>query len=548
MKFARSISCFLGMIASVLAAAQFTPLFTPSYPNSIYNRDDQSAGLTIDGKGNVFLTGSSKYAIGSVTGTAIWTQKYTNQGVKVFDRFGRSSTNNFSGENDFAKGIAVDSLGNAYVVAEANHTSVKSSMILVKYSPSGALAWTRLYIPALGSHNVPAGIGIDSKDRIYIGGTAGDGSKSQYAIAQYSNSGVLNWHREVNAISATAGKCIAIRVLPDGTSCLAGSVSPVPQIGKVWLVKFSASGAKSAESSLAVSAPGPQQIHAMDIFSDGSVCVTGSEVITDTNYFYAERYSSDLVLQWSHDCYGGTSILDTHFGGGRAVTFGPDGSVFATGDAIAASNHTGLIVKWNATGTQKFATRFGLTSRSPYSRGTALVVDIFNRAYIGYEMSDGLQPYLKCGVLTVNGVSGGANISVNTGDYHHRNQLAGIAVDSLGRVFLAGTRHPDIGYDDFLFQGYAQPCQTINHSYTVKRNEVLVTTAANGVLSGSRYNLGATAMLGPGLAHGSITLNSDGSFTYTPEPGYAGFDTFEYRSFQGQSYGIYSTATILVTY
>jgi len=30
-------------------------------------------------------------------------------------------------------------------------------------------------------------------------------------------------------------------------------------------------------------------------------------------------------------------------------------------------------------------------------------------------------------------------------------------------------------------------------------------------------------------AHGTLTLNNDGSFTYVPEPGFMGVDTFEYQ-------------------
>jgi hypothetical protein len=66
---------------------------------------------------------------------------------------------------------------------------------------------------------------------------------------------------------------------------------------------------------------------------------------------------------------------------------------------------------------------------------------------------------------------------------------------------------------------------------------------APGVL-GNDFNLNVdplTARLVQGPAHGSVTLNSDGSFEYTPEPGFVGTDEFTYAAQDG--HGGESTAT-----
>ncbi|KFE35303.1 Hint domain-containing protein [Thioclava atlantica] len=46
-------------------------------------------------------------------------------------------------------------------------------------------------------------------------------------------------------------------------------------------------------------------------------------------------------------------------------------------------------------------------------------------------------------------------------------------------------------------------------------------------------------------AHGSVTVNSDGTVTYTPDPGYSGSDSFTYKISDG--HGGYDTATVHVT-
>lgn len=45
-------------------------------------------------------------------------------------------------------------------------------------------------------------------------------------------------------------------------------------------------------------------------------------------------------------------------------------------------------------------------------------------------------------------------------------------------------------------------------------------------------------------AHGSVTVNADGTITYTPDPNYSGTDSFTYQIYDGQ--GGYDTATVTI--
>ncbi|MDV4343621.1 tandem-95 repeat protein [Methanoculleus sp. YWC-01] len=56
-----------------------------------------------------------------------------------------------------------------------------------------------------------------------------------------------------------------------------------------------------------------------------------------------------------------------------------------------------------------------------------------------------------------------------------------------------------------------------------------------------------TAVLESSVSHGSLTLNTDGSFTYTPNAGWSGIDTFTYKAFDGELYSDVATVTITVT-
>jgi VCBS repeat-containing protein len=55
-----------------------------------------------------------------------------------------------------------------------------------------------------------------------------------------------------------------------------------------------------------------------------------------------------------------------------------------------------------------------------------------------------------------------------------------------------------------------------------------------------------TAVLGAGPAHGTLTLNADGSFTYTPNTNYSGPDSFTYRASDGAATSDPATVSITV--
>ncbi|MEO5712611.1 MAG: Ig-like domain-containing protein [Luteolibacter sp.] len=84
-------------------------------------------------------------------------------------------------------------------------------------------------------------------------------------------------------------------------------------------------------------------------------------------------------------------------------------------------------------------------------------------------------------------------------------------------------------------------------SYTAARDALLVVPAA-GVLANDKdagsYVLTAVAVSEP--AHGSLVLNADGGFTYTPSSGYVGADSFSYYANDGFVHSSVVTVSIQV--
>jgi hypothetical protein len=87
-----------------------------------------------------------------------------------------------------------------------------------------------------------------------------------------------------------------------------------------------------------------------------------------------------------------------------------------------------------------------------------------------------------------------------------------------------------------------------NDSYSTAEDTPL-TVAAPGVLGNDSDPEGSTltAVLGTGPTKGTLALNPDGSFTYTPGAGFSGTDNFTYRASDGMAVSNTATVSISVT-
>ncbi len=94
---------------------------------------------------------------------------------------------------------------------------------------------------------------------------------------------------------------------------------------------------------------------------------------------------------------------------------------------------------------------------------------------------------------------------------------------------------------------YANPITPGKRSYLTLQDQELVVPVGSGLLSGAPGPDGdsLTASVASPPAHGSLTVNDDGSFAYVPTSGYAGGDSFAYRV--ADTAGDYATAQVSLT-
>jgi len=92
------------------------------------------------------------------------------------------------------------------------------------------------------------------------------------------------------------------------------------------------------------------------------------------------------------------------------------------------------------------------------------------------------------------------------------------------------------------------PPVAASDSFTIEEDMVLDVASASGVLANDLDSDGdpLTATLASQAEHGFVVLDSDGSFTYTPDADFSGTDTFTYRASGGGASSNLATVTITV--
>ena len=88
----------------------------------------------------------------------------------------------------------------------------------------------------------------------------------------------------------------------------------------------------------------------------------------------------------------------------------------------------------------------------------------------------------------------------------------------------------------------------VNDAYTTAEDTPL-TIAGPGVLANDSDLDGdpLSALLVTGPAHGTLSLNADGAFTYTPAANFNGADTFTYRANDGALNSNIATVALTIT-
>jgi hypothetical protein len=191
------------------------------------NEPDGAKAVTLDGSGNVYVTGASW---GAGTGPDYATIKYDPTGnrkwVTRYD--GPTDETVESNESDEAVDLAADGSGNVYVTGNSFALEPRTfeDLATVKYDTNGNQKWVRRFDAVGFGNDEAAAIDVDTVGNVYVAGTSYWGSETyeDYATIKYDAAGNQKWVQQYHGptYAVAYDEAVDLEVGPDGNPVVTG--------------------------------------------------------------------------------------------------------------------------------------------------------------------------------------------------------------------------------------------------------------------------------------------------------------------------------------
>ena len=442
--------------------------------------------------------------------------------------FGSNGTvfTDVSGQSDKAHAVLIQPDGKI-LVGGTGGDGPHFFFVLARYNPNGTLDTTFgnggkiITDPSPnGAYNEIWDLALQPDGRILAGGDITIGNDTEFAVARYNPNGSLDTYFGSNGIATsnpttgTSDRAYSVLVQPDGRIVLVGGSAGGNSVAHFALSRFTSWGSIDysfgASGTVLTDLPGTyEQAFDAALQPDGKIVAVGQTSPTGAPVynFALARYNPDGSLDSS---FGSSGFVTTDCGGNdqaEGVALTPDGRIVVVGGGVTTSASTEYtqIVSYNADGT-------------------------FGNAWIGRNtgvMGQAVALQADGSVVAVS--------SQNTafGGYIDRFTPV-MLISGSDTVTVQDDPNPSIQSDAY----YLSEDQTFNSSYNYPNYSVLSNDySPNG---------GLTTSLVTGPSHGTVSLNADGSFTYTPAPNYNGPDSFVYQATDPLGMGGQATVSLTV--
>lgn len=416
------------------------------------------------------------------------------------------------GYDDWASSVRTDSMGNVIVTGVSyDPITFRGNYLTIKYNSNGDLLWSKIYNS--GNNDTGRGLSIDSQDNIIVTGQSG----SRYHTIKYDSDGTPLWG---NGISGPFGNSFDVDIDSQDNVIVVGTSG-----GNYYIIKYCANGTKLWEKSY--NAGGFDTAHGVAVDAKDNIIVTGTSSKGGfTRNYHTVKFDSNGTLVWPGIEYGGAG-WDEAWG----VTIDFQDNIIVTGRS--QTNHPVNFdqhyhtIKYDPEGNEFWEK--GITGPKGVAWGIT---------------NDSKDNIIVTGGVILNGRTFYTIIynpegEVIWSDAHLVGGLGEpwcVAIDSNDDIIVTGTSRIE-GRDNYYTIKYSQfplphnnvPIAVDDH-YSISQGltlDILAPGVISNDLNPKNTSLEAIKVNEP--KNGILIFNSDGSFTYSPNPNFCGFDSFTYK-------------------
>ena len=340
--------------------------------NDFDNPDEQLNAMTIDGSGNVYVTGWSGILYSYHDCTTI---KYNSAGQEQWvARYNVQPRGYASGI-----GIALDDSGNVYVAARTQDES-STFCATIKYNSAGQQQWVAEYRGGAGL-DTPTAIAVDHKGNAYVTGTTllcSDYSNYDYLTVKYNSTGEEQWVARYNGFGTGFDEAYAVAIDNSGNVVVTGQSEAVSSIGYVT-IKYNAAGQQQWVARY--DEGGDNDAYAIVIDDSDNVYVTG-KVGPGFPDYGTIKYNSAGQQQWVARYNGPPgSGADT----ATSIALDGAGNVYVTGSSsrtnFTFSDFGYATVKYDSAGQEQWVARYDEPPNAS-NEAAAIAVDKMANVYV----------------------------------------------------------------------------------------------------------------------------------------------------------------------
>ena len=386
-----AVGVFIAVASAAIATAEAP--YAPAWVRQIgTDQRDRTFGVAVDGLGNAYFTGYTEGSLGGphVLNRDVFLIKYDAGGNHLWSR---QLGTTFADEG---YSVAADAVGNTYVSGYTTGslggpTVGFSDGFLLKYDPAGSLLWSRQI--GTGSPDWGQSVAIDSLGNAYLTGTTrGDlgginaGGPNDVFLSKYDGDGNHVWSRQLGTIADDYGYSVAADALGNVfiSGHTFGDLASANAGGRdAFLAKYTADGIQlwtrqlasdndDFGNSVAVDGTGNAYVGGTTNSNLAGPFLGGSDV-------FVIKYDADGNELWSQQV--GTTAVDhaeslaVDSGGNTYISGWTRGSLGGTN----AGADDAFLTKLDANGNPLWSQQFGLAGNDV---GQAVAVDNLGRVYV----------------------------------------------------------------------------------------------------------------------------------------------------------------------
>ncbi len=398
--------------------------------------DDRATAITVDGNGNVYVTGQSDADANATRNWNYETVKYNSSGTQVWAK----SYDGTVTQDDIANAIAVDGSGNVFVTGQSDgdaSVAIVNNIATVGYNSAGTQLFASVYDGSGNQEDAGRAV-VVTPDGCAIAGDSEDALRMENALAvSYNTSGTKLWEQSFNGAGDNNDNVRGLSVDANNNVYAAGYNVERRADRNMALVKFNATGNFVCKHTFDGTATGSQDdAQAIVLDDSGNPVIAGSlhnkGQSFDLAYFKLNAVTCDSTWLKIYDApaHGADKIYD--------MVRDAAGNLYLTGrvdgDPSLSSNQNCFTAKVDPAGIISWSQAYN-SSGSFEDRGTSIRVSSFGNVYVTGRSWNGTD--FDIFILKYN--SSGAQQWVQTYSGGNGNDEAkDMALDASENIYVCG--------------------------------------------------------------------------------------------------------------